>query len=172
MPDPATAHAVLGAVILCSLGLFAHTTSRYGHTFMMVDGYLYYTHARSWYFDGDCDYANDMMIAPGFDARATYADQLSSEGRATNLHPCAWSVVAMPFLVIADGLTVAHNALFAEDLPRDGYSAYYLALVPLANVLAGLGGLLLGFAVLRRYYSETIAAGSVALVPCRSSHDV
>lgn len=164
VPRLAAAHLILGMVIGGSLLTYAHTTARYGHTFMMVDGYLYYTHARSWYFDGDCDYANDMRMAPGFDAHATYADQLSPIGRATNLHTCAWSIVSLPFLAIADGLTIAHNAVLGASLPRTGYSAYYLAVVPLAHVFVGLLGLLLSYSVLRRYYTDTVAALAAALV--------
>lgn len=164
VPRLAAAHVIIGMVMAGSLLAYAHTTARYGHTFMMVDGYLYYTHARSWYFDGDCDYANDMRMAPGFDAHATYTDQLSPNGRATNLHPCAWSIVALPFLAVADGLTIAHNAALGASLPRTGYSAYYLAIVPLSHVFVGLLGLLLSYSVLRRYFADTIAALAAALV--------
>ena len=158
---------ILAGVVAGALLLYGQTVARCGHTFRMTDAYMYYSHARSWYFDGDCNYENDLQIAPpAFKHRDFYLAWRTADGRVMNVFPCAWSVIALPFVALADGLTCTHNALTGAALPRDGYSAYYLALVPLAHVLLGVVGLLAGYALLARYFSKMVAAVSIAIVWC------
>jgi hypothetical protein len=157
-------YLILAGIVANSFALYAYTLARYGHTFNTVDSYLYYTHARSWYFDGDCDYANDMAIAPGFHVRDLYLRVPTETGKVENVHPCAWSVLALPFLVIADGLTIAHNALSTTNLARNGYSSYYVTVVPLAHVLIGVLGIWATYAVMARHFSKIIGATATAIV--------
>ncbi len=159
-----THHLILAGVAGAALLLYAYTTMRYGDTFMTADSYLYYVHAHSWYFDGDADYENDLLAAPRFAARQVYLSLRSADGHVVIIHPCAWSVVSFGFIALADGVTVLHNALLHAHLPRDGYSGYYIAIVPLAHVLVGLMGLLAAYAVAARYYGKTISAVATSLV--------
>ncbi|MCP4592915.1 MAG: hypothetical protein GY842_19435, partial [bacterium] len=73
---------------------------------------------------------------------------------------------ALPFVALADLFTILHNAVWGAELPRDGYSTYYQLVVPLAHVLTGIAGLLLIFALLSRYFSNTIAALATAATWC------
>jgi len=162
----ARSHTLLLATMVAgSLLLYAYATARNGHTFRSVDGYLYYTYAHSWYFDGDCDYENNMRLAPGFTAHEHFL-QRSSIGRVRNIMPCAWSVIALPFLAIADGLTIAHNAVAGTNIARDGYTGYYRAIVPLPHVLIGTAGLLVIYAILASRFSKYIAAVATVLAWC------
>ncbi len=159
--------AILACLVTGSLLLYAATTIRNGHTFRSSDGYLYYTHARSWYFDGDCDYENDMRLAPGFTAHECFLQRSpGGGGRVRNVMPCAWSVIALPFVAIADLMTMMHNAVLGTGIARDGYTGYYLAVVPLAHVLVGIAGLLITYALVARYFSKTVAAVATVFVWC------
>ena len=158
---------ILAGMVAGILLLYLHTSARNGHSFRTVDGYLYYTHAHSWYFDGDCDYENDMRLAPGFTAHRHFLQRSpGGQGRVRNSLPCAWSVIALPFVAIADLMTVLHNTTLGTDIARDGYTGYYRAIVPLAHVLTGIAGLLIGYAIVARYFSKTIAAVATAVVWC------
>ncbi len=137
---------------------------RYGHTFTTSDSYLYFTHAHSWYFDGDLQFKNNMLAMESFKASGEYISLVSDNGHLKNIMPCGWSIIAFPFLVLADVCTVVHNTVAAAHLPRDGYSNYYAALVPLGHVIVGLLGLMIVFDLLRRYFTEKISAITTALV--------
>ncbi|MBU0717693.1 MAG: hypothetical protein KJ749_05540 [Planctomycetes bacterium] len=155
---------ILGIVVLGSLLIYAHTTARYGQALAVADAHLYYTHAHSWYFDGDCDYANNLAANPKLEVRNYYLAQRSPTGRVVNVFPCGWSVVALPFVVLADAVTALHNAVFDADVARDGFTTYYRTIVPLGHVLIGIAGLLAAYAMAARYFSRTIAASAAALV--------
>ena len=115
---------ILGGVVLAALAMYAETTARFGHALAVADGHLYYTHAHSWYFDGDCDYRNNIAENEELEVRGYYLRQQSPAGQVVNIFPCGWSIVALPFLAAADGLTVAHNALVKTQIPRNGHSIY------------------------------------------------
>ena len=155
---------ILGGVVLAALAMYAETTARFGHALAVADGHLYYTHAHSWYFDGDCDYRNNIAENEELEVRGYYLRQQSPAGQVVNVFPCGWSIVAMPFLAAADGLTVAHNAVLKTQIPRNGHSIYYRAVVPLGHVLVGLLGVLASYAVAARYFSKLNAAFSTAFV--------
>ncbi len=159
-----TAHVILLTVISASILLYAYTTMRFGHTFITSDGYLYYTHAHSWYFDGDVLFDNNIRAAEDFKAGNTYLTLYAKSGNLKNIMPCGWSIVAFPFLVIADVCTVIHNTWATTDLPRNGYSYYYAAIVPFGHVITGLIGLMIVYDLLRRYFSENISAITTAIV--------
>ncbi|MCH8149712.1 MAG: hypothetical protein IH987_17280 [Planctomycetes bacterium] len=155
---------ILGGVVLATLAGYAETTARFGHALAVADAHLYYTHAHSWYFDGDCDYRNNIAENRALEVRAYYLRQQSPAGTVVNVFPCGWSLVAMPFLALADGLTIAHNSVADAQIPRNGHSVYYRAVVPLGHVLVGLLGILASYAVAARYFSKLIAAISVACI--------
>jgi len=155
---------LLALLVLIPLGLYACTIGRYGDAFSSADGHLYYLHAHSWYFDGDCDYANNLRLDPKLRARDYYLAQRSVRGQALNVFPCGWSVIALPSLALADLMTVVHNSVAGSSLPRDGFSAYYRAVVPLGHVLLGIAGLLVSYRFTCRYFSQTIAAAATLLV--------
>ena len=155
---------ILASVVLGTLALYGYTTVRYGHTFFTSDAYLGYTHAHSWYFDGDADYANNMLGAPGFGVADYYAARQSSNGHVIHFWPCGWSIVALPFVALADVATLTHNAIFQSELPRDGFSVYYRAIVPLGHVFLGIAGLLAAYALAARYVDRPRAAVATGIV--------
>jgi len=151
---------MLAAMVGAALMYYSYTTGRYGYAadVFIVDPILYHLPAVSWYFDGDCDYANNLRDVPGFRLTEDYVNYISPTGRMMNIHPCAWSVIAFPFVALADVATIVHNALFDPDLARNGHTAYYRSIVPFAHVLLGLAGLLAAYDLARRYFSQTAAA--------------
>ena len=158
--------ALIVLVVLGSLLSYAYTTKRYGYAadLRIVDPILYYVPAHSWYFDQDCDYVNQIRSAPRFEHASRYLGLVSSRGRVITYHPVAWSMVALPFLAVADGVTVLHNAVSDVPLARDGYSLYYRWIVPLSHVLLGIVGLVAGYKLAARYFTEAIAACGVFLL--------
>lgn len=160
------AHMMLGAMVAAALLHYAYTTARYGYAadVFIVDPILYHLPAVSWYFDGDCDYANNLRDVPGFRLRDEYLGYVSPTGRMMNIHPCGWSLIAFPFVAAADVLTIGHNALFDGDIARTGHTMYYRWLAPLPHVILGLLGLLAAYDVARRYFSETASAVATVAV--------
>ncbi len=156
-------HVVIAVVIVVTVAMYAHMILRYGQAVAVADGHMYYAHAHSWYFDGDCDYANNLESNIELEARSFYMRERSGSGRVLNMFPCGWSVLAMPFVALADVLTILHNAVFATDFARDGYTIYYRVVVPIGHVLVGLAGLLAAYALVSRYFSKTTAAVAMAL---------
>ncbi|MCC7290960.1 MAG: hypothetical protein IT449_02730 [Phycisphaerales bacterium] len=153
------------ATLLAGLALYTYTIRHYGHAFATVDGYLYYAHAHSWYFDGDLDLANDLRSSPGLGAaRETYLSLLSTNNRVSNIMPVGWSILALPALPIADALTALHNLFAARPLPRDGYSFFYATVVPLPHLGLGCAGLWASFVLARRRTSPAAAAWATAAV--------
>ncbi|MBI4716641.1 MAG: hypothetical protein HY763_02460 [Planctomycetes bacterium] len=155
---------MLAGTFLALLLAYAYTTARYGHAASTADAHLYYLHARSWYFDRDCDYTNDLRADPTFRARDYYLAPRSTTGRAVNIFPCGWSIIALPFVALADGFTLAHNTVLSAALPRDGFSFYYRVVVPFGHVCLGIAGLYAAYALTARYFSRTLAAWAVLLV--------
>lgn len=169
---PTAAHAhradratlLLGAIAALSVLFFAATLQRFGQPAFTVDAHLYYIHAHSWYFDGDLNYANNIAADPTFDARDIYLALRGPGGLPINIFPCGWSIVALPFLALADAATLAHNLLAAPPLPRDGFTNYYAVLVPLGHLLMGLVGLIAAFTLAARYFPRDLAAAATAIV--------
>ncbi|MCO6439310.1 MAG: hypothetical protein J5J06_19645 [Phycisphaerae bacterium] len=157
-----TATFVLAAVVVAAVLLRMHACLRYERMHFATDGYLYYVHAHSWYLDGDCDYRNNLLEAPGLNQRQTYLDLVSSAGRVSVAHQVGVSLIALPFLALADGMTLAHNAMGFHPLPRDGFSRYYHVVVPLGLSLFGVAGVLLTYVLLSRYFSSDLAAVATA----------
>ncbi|UCF32284.1 MAG: hypothetical protein JSV78_08095 [Phycisphaerales bacterium] len=155
-------HVILSGIIACALLLYAHTNLRYGSTNLNVDAYLYYVPAHSWYFDGDFDYENNMLAAPGFTAADVYLQRRGATGRVIHFWPCGWSMISAPFVALAAGMTAVHNAVFASSIPRDGFSVYYRWLVPLPHVGLGLAGLFCAYVFASRYFGRKTAALAVA----------
>jgi len=164
-----TANLILLAVISVSLLVYTYTTMRFGHTFMTSDAYLYYTHAHSWYFDGDMQFENNLLAAKNFKASDTYIALRTSSGNLKIVMPCGWSIIAYPFLAFADVCTILHNTWTSANLPRDGYSIYYAAIVPLGHVITGILGLILVYDLLRRYFTENISAITTAIAYASTS---
>lgn len=163
-PRADRATLLLGAIAATSVLLFAATLQRFGQTAFTVDAHLYYIHAHSWYFDGDLNYANNIAVDPTFDARDIYLAQRGPGGLPINIFPCGWSMVALPFLALADAATAIHNLFSTHPLPRDGFTNYYAVLVPLGHVLMGLVGLFAAFTLAARYFSRDLAAAATAIV--------
>ncbi len=156
--------ALLVVVVLGPLLLQGYSFLRYGLTIRLVDEYFYHAHARSWYFDHDYDYENDLLMAPGFGAAPFYVDMRSPTGRVANNFFTGTSLISLPFIALADGLTMTHNALATDPLPRDGYSAYYQFVVACGHTLVGIAGLLTCYVLCARYFAPQLSALAVLCV--------
>lgn len=158
---PSTASALLILVGAFALAMRLHASARYESMHFTSDAYLYYVHAHSWYFDGDCDYGNNLLAATNFKQRAIYMDLVSVKNFVSVVHPVGVSLVALPLLVLADGMTSLHNAFGGAPLPRDGFSGYYHVVIPLGMCLVGVAGLVLCHGFLSRYFPPTTSALAV-----------
>lgn len=155
---------LLGAIAALSILGVAATLQRFGQTAFTVDAHLYYIHAHSWYFDGDVDYTNNIAADPTFDARAIYLAQRGPGGLPINIFPCGWSIAALPFLALADVMTLTHNLFSAQPLPRDGFTHYYAVVVPLGHTILGLIGLFAAFTLAARHFPRHLAAAATLAV--------
>lgn len=153
--------AALALLVAGPLLVQVYSFLHFGRCIRLTDEYFYHVHARSWYFDHDCDYANDMLMAPGFENAGRYADMRTPTGLASNYFYCGTSMASVPMLAVADGLTIAHNAIAADDLPRDGYSAYYQLVTALGHTVLGIAGLLATYVVCGRHFAPHLAALAV-----------
>ncbi|MFQ5592039.1 MAG: hypothetical protein ACE5HE_12805 [Phycisphaerae bacterium] len=156
--------ALLIMVIAGPLLLNAYSFLRFGRTIRLVDEYFYYAHARSWYFDHDCDYENDLRMAPGFGAAPYYLDMRTSTGRVANNFMTGTSLVSLPFIALGDALTRLHNAVAINQRPRDGYGPYCQFAVSFGHTLVGVVGLLACYVLCTRYFLRIVSALAVFCV--------
>ncbi len=137
---------------------------RFGRVLRVTDEYFYHAHARSWYFDHDCEYKNDMLMAPGFESSVDHVRKLTPTGYVRNYFFCGTSMVSFPLIALGDAITIAHNAITSPALPRDGYSYYYQLAIMLGHTLLGAAGLLAIYLLCARFFSPMVSAWAVLCV--------
>jgi hypothetical protein len=150
--------AALLALVLGPVLVQVFSFVRVGRTIRLTDEYFYHVQARSWYFDRDCDYENDMRMAPGFANASLYIADRTVTGYVRNHFQTGTAIVSYPLIAVADGLTALHNAAGLGPLPRDGFSAYYQFVTSMGHTLLGVLGLLGAYAVAARYFAGWAAA--------------
>jgi len=155
--------AALAALVLGPVLVQLFSFVRVGRTIRLTDEYFYYVQARSWYFDRDCDYENDMRMAPGFTNAPLYIANRTANGYVRNHFQTGTALVSYPLIAVADGLTALHNAAGLRPLPRDGFSAYYQFVTSTGHTLLGVLGLLGAYAVAARYFAGWAAAPAALL---------
>lgn len=143
--------------------------------FYATDSVQYYAYLRSLVFDGDLDFTNEyarfheMYPASGI-GRALLPRVDPATGDLLNVDP----VTKLPINVApvgsailwAPAFALAHGGVLLARMlgvrvDADGYSRPYIVAVCLASALYGLAGLLLSYAVARRYagvWAATVAA--------------
>ena len=142
--------AGIGGVWMLSWVLFFHPA-------IYSDGVGYYAYVRSIFVDGDLRFYNELdstqtplrahNVAVGF-TRTGYVHNPFSAGPA---------IVWTPFWLLAHGITWAGQRIgLAWHL--DGYAPPYVVLVTLASALAGLATMIGSFVIVRRWFTEAIAA--------------
>jgi len=162
--------ATLLSVFVALLPLFtAH--------FYATDSVQYYAYLRSLTFDGDLDFTNEyarfhtMYPASGID-RALLPRIDGDSGELVNVDPrtklpinvapVGSAILWAPAFALAHGGVLLARA-FGAGVEADGYSRPYIIAICFASALYGLGGLLLSYAVARRY-AGVWAALAAALV--------
>lgn len=145
--------------------------------FYATDSVQYYAYLRSLAFDGDLDFTNEytrfhaMYPASGID-RALLprvdpesGELLNVEPRTKlpiNVAPVGSAILWAPAFALAHGGVLLAQA-FGSAVEADGYSRPYIVAICFASALYGLFGLLLSYAVTRRY-AGVWAATAAALV--------
>ena len=124
------------------------------------DGVGYYAYARALLiqhtlrFDADWLAANPSFLQGRVDANGRLqANQFTRTGYVDNHFSIGPAILWEPFLAATHILVLAADHLGA-NIPADGFSRPYRLTMAVATALYGLGGLLLGFDLARRYITE------------------
>ena len=156
--------AVVGAALCLSqlLEIRARSALRgYDNTF----NYLW---LRSAMVDGDWDFRNDLelcdTLGPEYRASALSLP-LTAAGRIPNKYGIGWSLLTLPFYVLADGLVSAGRGLNLWSYQNDGFNPVYQVCVQLGH--AGLALLALWMATV----SITRWLGSGRARPSRKAQE-
>lgn len=125
------------------------------------DGIMYYVYVRSMMKDGDLDFTNEYthyeLITRGDLSMPT------KTGLRRSIFAIGPAVVWMPFFALGEGVGRV-QALVAPNVDLSGYGPCHRNAVALGSLFYGFAALLLMHALLRRYFSEEVALGTVALV--------
>lgn len=151
----------VSAIVLLPVALNVGGLCRHGVAIRQTDEHFYHAYARSWYFDHDCQYENDLRMAPGFDLEHLYVGSDAPFGDVPYSLFCGTSIVSMPLLAVGDAMTMGHNLVSHRPLPRDGYNAYYQIAVSLGHTAIGVIGLLACYVLCRRYFPGVFASIAV-----------
>lgn len=135
-----------------------------------ADEIQYYSHLRSLVFDGDLDFENEYrwFVAQdpqGLQAfRETFLERREpATGRPINFTPIGCALLWSPFYLVAHAVVLGLGAVGAS-VTADGFSRPYQAAACYASAGYGFAGLLLLHAALRRRFTDTQAAWSVAAI--------
>ena len=131
------------------------------------DNTFNYLWLRSLMVGGDLDFRDDLeatnTLAPDVHDLAENAP-LTPIGRVANKYGIGWSLVSLPFYLVADGIVAGGRALGVWTLERDGYNPVYQVCLQAGHfLLAGLS-LLLAYRVVRRWCAREPAVLGVAML--------
>jgi len=120
----------------------------------------YYAYLRSGFFDHDLEFRNEYTALHGI-GFASPDQPLTPTGKLPNPYAVGCAVMWFPFFLGAHFCTALSGAA------ADGYSQPYHTAIYLANVVYGLGALVLAYRLARRYFSEQAAVtGTVTVWLC------
>jgi hypothetical protein len=130
------------------------------------DNTFNYLWLRSLMVGGDLDFRDDLSVtntlAP--DVRANVISvPITKTGLAANKYGIGWSVVSLPFYLVADAIVVTGRALGVWTLERDGYNAVYQVCLQMGHFLLAGFALLLAYRVVRRWCAREPAVQGIAL---------
>ena len=126
------------------------------------DGVRYYAYLRSMVVDGDLDFRNEFVH---------YADRTidvlridPDTGRVANAVPCGSAVLWAPWFLAVHGALALGGALGLATAPADGYGAPYVVAISLASAVHAFLGVLMLYALLRRFFAVAPALAAVVAV--------
>jgi hypothetical protein len=118
------------------------------------DNTFNYLWLRSAMVDGDWDFRNDLeqcnTLTPAYRA-AALGLPVTSAGRVPNKYGVGWSLVTLPFYLVADGMVAAGRWLGLNSLERDGFNPVYQICIQMGHALLALVSLLLAERVVRAW---------------------
>ena len=131
------------------------------------DNTFNYLWLRSLMVGGDLDFRDDLAatntLAPNVRANVSNVP-ITKTGMAANKYGIGWSLVSLPFYLVADAIVAAGRGLGLWTLERDGYNAVYQVCLQTGHfVLAGFA-LLLAYRVVRRWCAREPAVQGIAMV--------
>ena len=122
---------------------------------LQSDGFYYFAHLRSLWFDRDQDLANDYRLLGMGDK--TYLFTPTPTGYAQSAWTIGPSFVWAPFFAIGDGVARVLHAR-GRDIALDGTSFPYRQAVCVAGLAWGLAGLFFCFRLARAIMPAGVAA--------------
>lgn len=139
------------------------------------DGIHYYAYIRSLVIDGDLRFENEFKDAVEFNkfsppvlrgikeykptrsiGVAETLLPLTKTGYTSNQAPVGAPLLWSPFFLLAHLLVIILNRV-GIGIPADGYSFPYIFLVSFGSCLYGFIGLILGYKICRRYFSDAVS---------------
>jgi tetratricopeptide (TPR) repeat protein len=124
------------------------------------DPCFYYAYLSSFLFDGDLEFANDLLASNNHVQYSVgMATLLTQNGYTQNVYAPGIAVLAAPFMLAA--FVVARLAELAGAIgPIDRYGFLFCATISLAGLWYGYAGILLLYRICRRWFSPLISAGA------------
>lgn len=131
------------------------------------DNTFNYLWLRSLMVGGDLDFRDDLRVtntlAPDVKANVSNVP-ITKTGMAANKYGIGWSLVSLPFYLVADAIVATGRALGLWTLERDGYNAVYQVCLQAGHFLLAGFALLLAYRVVRRWCAREPAVQGIALV--------
>lgn len=147
-------------VLLCAFSAGMASQQRLGAR-LQSDGFYYFAHLRSLWFDGDQDLTNDYHLI-GFGDKA-HLFVPTPTGYAQSAWTIGPSLVWAPFFFAGD--RIAHGlAARGHDVKTDGTSYPYRQAVCVAGLFWGLAGLFASYRLARLFVPAGWAAAGMAVV--------
>ncbi|OIQ00433.1 hypothetical protein AUK40_00195 [Candidatus Wirthbacteria bacterium CG2_30_54_11] len=122
------------------------------------DGFSYYAWLRSAAFDHDFNFTNEYQQYNS-EEYWTAEKETTATGLAANPFSIGPAILWAPWFFIAFILTLAFGPVFS--LINNGYSFFYLIMIPLGSLFYGLLGALLLYQILKRYVHREVAVWSI-----------
>jgi len=152
----ALAAAVGGLFFVSQLVEIPHRSALRGY-----DNTFNYLWLRSAMVDGDWDFRNDIAECNtlGRDYKeAALALRPTDAGRLPNKYGIGWSVLTLPFYLVADAIVAAGRTLGVWSLERDGFNPVYQLTIQFGHAVLALIGLVLASRVIGRWMNDNRSA--------------
>jgi hypothetical protein len=125
------------------------------------DALYYYVYTRSMIRDGDVDFANEYAHY-GLLARGDFSEPTET-GHRRSIYSVGPGLLWTPFFMAADAVAAVMRA-GGREVDTSGYGPLHLNAVALGSFAYGVLALFVIHALLRRHFSDRLAAGTVLLL--------
>ena len=126
---------------------------------------MYYSYVRSIVIDGDLNFRNewrDLKLLPD----VLKEDRLfvKKTGYLSNKYPIGFSILSLPWFLLAHFLTKITNLFGFQSLSPDGYSLLYDLLVPFGHLVYAIIGFYFGVLFLAKYFDRNLSMISLSTI--------